>query len=59
MPAVPENGTPERAVEIIYNEYGDPVEPAVLPEKVVEERRGQILLRQTILKSDHFPGNAC
>jgi hypothetical protein len=30
--------------------------PEVLPEDVVSNRRGAVLIRNTILKSDHFPG---
>lgn len=57
MPAVPENAP--RDNDIKYYKNGIHVEPDVPPEVVIAERRGQILLKQTILKSDYFPGTAC
>jgi hypothetical protein len=32
---------------------------AAIPEDIVSQRRGEVLLKHTILKSDHFPGEAC
>jgi hypothetical protein len=31
---------------------------AAIPEDIVSQRRGEVLLKHTILKSDHFPGEA-
>ena len=31
---------------------------AANPEDIVSQRRGEVLLKHTILKSDHFPGKA-
>lgn len=30
--------------------------PSPVPEQIVEHRTGSVLLKDTILKSDHFPG---
>jgi hypothetical protein len=39
-------------------EIGDDVDASAVPapENIVETRSGSVLLKHTILKSDHFPG---
>ena len=33
-----------------------PPQAALQPDKVVASRKGEVLIKYTILKSDHFPG---
>lgn len=35
---------------------GHPPQATLQPDKVVASRKGEVLMKYTILKSDHFPG---
>lgn len=50
---------PDHASDSVAHSFPDAVSgPNVPPEVVTAERRGQILLQRTILKSDYFPGTS-